>query len=127
MGVQQIASLTPAQANALNENQLYWSYVKLTDKRMKAGFIANLNKESLATMIRFLPKSDYSVVFNNANTGALEGLLSTVNDADRRFILSQLNSLSILRVYGSLSQSDIGQLRPDQTFLKTQYDQDRDY
>lgn len=126
LSVEQIAALTPAQASALNENQLYWSYTKLTDKRMKASFIANLNKESLALMIRFLPKSAYSDVFNSANTNALEGLLSTVNESDRRFILSRLNSLSILRVYGTLSPSDIRQLRPDQTFLKAQYDQERD-
>lgn len=111
---EQISDFTPGQVNAFNDDQLYWSYSRLTKKSDKENFVAILNKESVARLLKFIPRSSYKDVLNSASVTALSGLLDSVKDNDKQFILGFLSPLTVLRVSSFLTDSDMSRLRPDQ-------------
>lgn len=114
----QISNFTPGQVNSFNDDQLYWSYSRLTNISDRNNFIAILNKESIARLLKFIPRSSYKEVFNAASVTALSGLLDSVKDNDKQFILAYLSPLTVLRLSSFLTPSDINRLRPDQkTFI----------
>lgn len=123
----QLSNFTPGQVNSFNDDQLFWSYSRLTNKGDRDNFIAILNKESVARLLKFIPRSSYKDVFNAASVTALSGLLESVKDSDKQFILSYLSPLTVLRVSSFLNQSEINRLRPDQkTFLEPVLSKDVD-
>lgn len=114
----QVAAFTTSQVNSFTDNQLYWSYSKLTYGMQRANFIRILNKEQLAAIIKFLPKSSYAKVFNDANPRVLASLINAVNDGEKDFIVGRLNALMISQIYSDLPEVAIAKLRPDQkTYL----------
>lgn len=125
-GADQIVGFSPEQVNYFNDDQLYWCYTRLTNKRDRDNFIAILNKESIAKIIRFIPKSNYKDVFNAASATALAGLLNTVKDSDKIFILENISPLTVLRISNDLTESDIARLKPDQKIFLKQSNQIED-
>lgn len=114
----QVTAFTTSQVNSFTDNQLYWSYSKLGNGMQRANFIRILNKEQLAAIIKFLPKSSYAKVFNDANPRVLASLINAVNDGEKEFIVGRLNSLMISQIYSELPEIAIAKLRPDQkTYL----------
>jgi Mg/Co/Ni transporter MgtE len=116
----QVASFTTSQVNSFTDNQLYWSYSKLTNGMQRANFIRILNKEQLASIIKFLPKSSYAKVFNDANPRVLVSLINAVNDGEKEFIVGRLNALMISQIYSELPEVVIAKLRPDQKTFVTE-------
>lgn len=116
----QMAAFTTSQVNSFTDNQLYWSYSKLKNTMQRTNFIRILNKERLAAIIKFLPKSAYAQVFNSANPRVLLGLINAVNDSEKQFIVSRLNGLMISQIYSDLPETLVANLTSDQRAFLTE-------
>lgn len=110
----QIATFTTSQVNNFTDNQLYWSYLRLTPGLQRANFIRILNRERLIAIIKFLPKTSYAQVFNDANPRVLSSLINAVSDSEKLYLLEQLNGVMISEIFDDLPDSLVPKLKPNQ-------------
>lgn len=110
----QITTFTTSQVNNFTDNQLYWSYIKLAPGLQRANFIRILNRDRLIAMIKFIPKSSYSQVFNDANPRVLASLINAVSDSEKIYLVDQLNGLMISEIFNELPEFIIPKLKPEQ-------------